>query len=109
MIFGVSHAQRPPLQRLSCAPGMFQVRVAKRVDDKRLLKLIRAFLNAGVMENGLISPSVEGTPQGDLFRRCSAMSCSTNSTANWSAGDIDTFVTQTIATSRSGSSIDAAI
>src|SRR5712675_2185970 len=38
--------------------------VAKRVEDKRLLKLIRAFLNAGVMENGLVSPSVEGTPQG---------------------------------------------
>src|SRR5262249_30475201 len=29
-----------------------------------LLKLIRAFLNAGVMENGLVSSSVEGTPQG---------------------------------------------
>lgn len=39
-------------------------RIAKRVDDKRLLKLIRAFLNAGVMENGLLGPSVEGTPQG---------------------------------------------
>ncbi|MGA2302388.1 MAG: group II intron reverse transcriptase/maturase [Candidatus Acidiferrum sp.] len=38
--------------------------VAKRVEDKRLLKIIRAFLNAGVMENGLVSPSVEGTPQG---------------------------------------------
>jgi RNA-directed DNA polymerase len=38
--------------------------LAKRVEDKRLLKLIRAFLNAGVMENGLVSPSVEGTPQG---------------------------------------------
>src|SRR6516225_7607239 len=38
--------------------------VAKRIEDKRLLKLIRAFLNAGVMENGLVSPSVEGTPQG---------------------------------------------
>ncbi len=38
--------------------------VAKRVEDKRLLKLIRAFLNAGVLENGLVSPSVEGTPQG---------------------------------------------
>src|SRR5262249_4550402 len=33
-------------------------------EDRRLLKLIRAFLNAGVMENGLVSPSVEGTPQG---------------------------------------------
>ncbi len=38
--------------------------IAKRVEDKRLLKLIRAFLNAGIMENGLVSPSVEGTPQG---------------------------------------------
>jgi RNA-directed DNA polymerase len=38
--------------------------IAKRVEDKRLRRLIRAFLNAGVMENGLVSPSVEGTPQG---------------------------------------------
>src|ERR1700674_269084 len=38
--------------------------IAKRVEDKRLRKLIRAFLNDGVMENGLVSPSVEGTPQG---------------------------------------------
>src|ERR1700676_1254603 len=38
--------------------------IAKRIEDKRLLKLIRAFLNDGVMENGLVSPSVEGTPQG---------------------------------------------
>jgi RNA-directed DNA polymerase len=38
--------------------------IAKRVEDKRLLKLIRAFLSAGVMGNGLVSPSVEGTPQG---------------------------------------------
>ena len=38
--------------------------IGKRVEDKRLLKLIRAFLDAGVMENGLVKPSVEGTPQG---------------------------------------------
>ena len=38
--------------------------IARRVEDKRLLKLSRAFLTAGVMENGLVSPSVEGTPQG---------------------------------------------
>jgi RNA-directed DNA polymerase len=38
--------------------------VAKRITDKRLLKLIRAFLNAGVMEDGLVSAVDEGTPQG---------------------------------------------
>ncbi len=39
-------------------------RIAERVRDKRLLKLIRAFLTAGVMEGGLVSPVDEGTPQG---------------------------------------------
>ncbi len=38
--------------------------VAKRVADKRMLKLIRAFLEAGVMEDGLVSAVDEGTPQG---------------------------------------------
>src|ERR1700747_823498 len=38
--------------------------IAKRVGDKRILKLIRAFLSAGVMEGGLVSPMEEGTPQG---------------------------------------------
>ena len=38
--------------------------LGKRIADKRMLKLIRAFLNAGVMENGLVSPVDEGTPQG---------------------------------------------
>jgi len=39
-------------------------KIAERVSDKRLLKLIRAFLTAGVMEGGLVSPVGEGTPQG---------------------------------------------
>jgi RNA-directed DNA polymerase len=39
-------------------------RVAARVVDKRVLKLIRAFLNAGVMVDGLVRPVDEGTPQG---------------------------------------------
>jgi RNA-directed DNA polymerase len=38
--------------------------MAGRVSDKRMLKLIRAFLESGVMENGLVSPVEEGTPQG---------------------------------------------
>jgi hypothetical protein len=39
-------------------------RVAARISDKRVLKLIRAFLTAGVMEDGLVLPVDEGTPQG---------------------------------------------
>jgi RNA-directed DNA polymerase len=38
--------------------------VAKRVKDKRVLTLIRRYLQAGMMEGGLVSPRVEGTPQG---------------------------------------------
>jgi RNA-directed DNA polymerase len=39
-------------------------KLAERVSDKRLLKLIRTCLRAGVMENGLVNPVDEGTPQG---------------------------------------------
>jgi len=39
-------------------------KIAERVSDQRMLKLIRAFLRAGVMEHGLVNPVDEGTPQG---------------------------------------------
>jgi RNA-directed DNA polymerase len=38
--------------------------VAKRIADKRILKLIRGFLTAGVLDGGLVSQTDEGTPQG---------------------------------------------
>jgi RNA-directed DNA polymerase len=38
--------------------------VAKRVTDKRILKLIRGFLTAGVLADGLVRPTEEGAPQG---------------------------------------------
>jgi len=38
--------------------------IAQRVGDKRMLKLIRSFLECGVVEGGLVSPVDEGTPQG---------------------------------------------
>ena len=41
-------------------------RVARRVHDKRMLKLIRRYLEAGVMDGGLVAASEEGTPQGGL-------------------------------------------
>ncbi len=39
-------------------------RVARQVEDKRVLRLIRAYLNAGVMVNGVVMVNEEGTPQG---------------------------------------------
>jgi len=38
--------------------------LGQRIGDKRLLRLIGSFLRSGVLENGLVSPRVEGTPQG---------------------------------------------
>ena len=38
--------------------------LAKRIADKRTLKLIRSYLNSGIMEDGMVSQRIEGTPQG---------------------------------------------
>jgi group II intron reverse transcriptase/maturase len=43
---------------------MLMARVARVVKDKRVLKLIRAYLNSGVMVNGVVMEREEGTPQG---------------------------------------------
>ena len=39
--------------------------IAKRITDKRLLKLLRQFLTVGILENGLVTPSDQGMPQGN--------------------------------------------
>ena len=39
-------------------------KIAKRIEDKRLLKLLRLYLQAGVMVNGVVMELQEGTPQG---------------------------------------------
>ena len=39
-------------------------RIARKVKDKRILRLIRRYLEAGILEGGMVSPRTEGTPQG---------------------------------------------
>lgn len=38
--------------------------LAKKITDKRILKLIRSYLNSGIMEDGVVTPRTEGTAQG---------------------------------------------
>ena len=73
-------------------------RMARRISDKRMLKLVRAFLTAGVMEDGLVSPVDEGTPQGGPLSPCCRTSCSTSWTGSWSDAGCGSHGTRTTAT-----------
>jgi retron-type reverse transcriptase len=50
-------------------------RVARRISDARALKLIRRFLTAGMMQEGLVKPRTEGSRKAAPSHRCSPISC----------------------------------
>jgi hypothetical protein len=64
MIGGTNDVRRPLSVEFRIDHDLLMGRLAQRVTDSRVLKLVRAFLNAGVLENGLVSATEEGTPQG---------------------------------------------
>jgi retron-type reverse transcriptase len=49
---------------IPCVLDRLMTRLAQRITDKRVLKLIRAYLQAGILEEGLMTRPTEGTPQG---------------------------------------------
>ncbi len=49
--------------------------MARHVADPRVLKLVRAYLEAGVMDGGLVSPRREGRHKAALYRRCCPTCC----------------------------------
>jgi hypothetical protein len=61
-------------------------RIARKVIDKRLLKLIGKYLRAGVMIEGVLHATTEGTPQGGQavrFLHCLPTSCWMTWTRSW--------------------------
>jgi hypothetical protein len=50
-------------------------RVVRVVKDKRVLKLIRSYLESGVMVNGVVMETEEGTPQGVSYRHYFPILC----------------------------------
>jgi len=62
-------------------------RLARRVADKRLLRIVRRFLEAGMIQNGVCVERHEGTPQGGHCRRSCPICYWMTWTKSWNAGD----------------------
>jgi hypothetical protein len=76
-------------------------RLSRWVGDKRLLRIIRRFLEAGMLQNGVKIRRVEGTPQGGAltYLHWWQTFCSTIWTRNWKGAATGSAGTPTIATS----------
>jgi retron-type reverse transcriptase len=74
-------------------------KLAKRIGDKRVLRVIRRYLQAWIMVNGVVQERWEWTPRADLYHRCSVISFSMNWTRSWSGeegvGSADTQMMRT--------------
>jgi RNA-directed DNA polymerase len=73
-------------------------RLQKRIGDTGVIRLIRAYLNSGIMDDGVVQMRTMGTPQGGRYRRCWPTSCSTKWTRLWNAGAIALCATPTMRT-----------
>ena len=78
---------------------MLMSRVARKIKDKRLLKLIRRYLAAGMMTDGVVSARTAGTPREARCRRCYRTSFWTTSIRSSSVEDITSAATPMTATS----------
>jgi hypothetical protein len=78
---------------------MLMGRLAKRIADRRVLKLIRGYLNAGVLANGVVISGRRGRRKADRSRRCWPTCSWTTSTRSWSGADMPSCAMLTTSTS----------
>ena len=74
---------------------ILMARLARHVKDKPVLRLIRRYLQAGILTEGVVMARTEGTPQGGRFRPCWPISCWMTSTRNWNGAGWRSSVTRT--------------
>jgi RNA-directed DNA polymerase len=73
-------------------------RLQKRIGDGGVIQLIRAYLNSGIMDDGVVQRRTMGRHKAVLYRRCWPTSCSTKWTRRWNAGAIASCATPTMRT-----------
>lgn len=75
---------------------VLMARVARKIEDKRVMRIIRRYLQAGMMIGGLERRGSRERHRADLSRRCFPTFCSMIWTRSWNAGVMRSAVTLTI-------------